>query len=144
MTARKATPQNEATVGSLMRRNFTSVDSLESLLQADRLMRLARIRHLPVVDAGRLVGLLSHRDVIEAAVLEPRRSVTVSEVMRAGPYTADAEMTLGAAARRMLRLRIGCLPVVRTGRDGEELIGLLTESDLLHAAYATGSDEGSG
>lgn len=142
MSSRKPTPRSQATVDSLMRRNFTSVDSMESLLQADWLMRLARIRHLPVVDAGRVVGVLSHRDVLEAST--STRAVTVADVMRPEPCTVEAKTTLAEAARRMLRLRIGCLPVVRPGRDGEELIGLLTESDLLRAAYATGSDEGSG
>jgi CBS domain-containing protein len=50
--------------------------------------------------------------------------------------TALESTTLGAAARRMLRLKIDCLPVVRAGSNGPALVGLLTESDLLRAAYA--------
>jgi CBS domain-containing protein len=142
MSSRKPTPRKkEATVDSLMQRNFTSVTSAASLVQADGLMRLARMRHLPVVDSGRLVGVLSHRDVLEAS--DPTRALTVDEVMHAEPCTVQVKMTLGDAARRMLRFRVGCLPVVQSGHGGNEMIGLLTERDLLRAAYAPDADDGS-
>jgi CBS domain-containing membrane protein len=142
------------TVGALMRTNFVSVGPEESLLDADRIMRLARIRHLPVVEAGHLVGLLSHRDVLDASIarLEKRdgveraqylRTIPIAEVMHRDPYTATESTTLGDAAQRMLRLKIGCLPVVRQVRSRRELIGLVTESDLLRAAYARDFDDAS-
>ena len=142
------------TVGALMRVNFVSVGPEESLLDADRIMRLARIRHLPVVDAGRLVGVLSHRDVLDASIARLEKSdgveraqhlrgISVATVMHRDPYTATESTSLGEAARRMLRLKIGCLPVVRQGRDGPELVGLVTESDLLREAYAPDFDEAS-
>lgn len=126
----------------------------ESLLEADRIMRLARIRHLPVVEDGHLVGVLSHRDILAASIarleqrdagerLEYLRSICISDVMHRDPYTAMETTTLGDAARRMLRLKIGFLPVVRSGPDGERLIGLVTESDLLRAAYAPDFEDAS-
>jgi CBS domain-containing membrane protein len=121
----------------------------DSLLEADRIMRLARIRHLPVVEKGILVGLLSHRDVLAASIsrleecdpaerLDHLRHITISQVMERDLSTGTETTTLADAARRMLRLKIGCLPVVRAGPDGPRLIGLVTESDLLRAAYAPG------
>jgi CBS domain-containing protein len=144
---RKAIGRPEDTVGTLMKRNFISMKPADNLLEADRIMRLARIRHLPVVEGGHLVGVLSHRDVLEASLAPSDagdgvaranylRVIPVEKVMQRNPFTADANSTLGDAARRMLRLKIGCLPVVRQGSEGEELIGLITESDLLRAAYA--------
>jgi len=146
MRERKPVGMTDGHVGALMRRNFVSIGPAESLLDADRIMRLARIRHLPVVEAGRLVGVLSHRDVVDASLsrldrCEPSeradhlRRNAVAEVMQRNPYTANEGTTLGDAALRMLRLKIGCLPVVRSGPNGEELVGLITESDLLRAAY---------
>ena len=134
------------TVATLMRENFISIAPDDTLLEADRIMRLARIRHLPVVRNGKLVALLSHRDVLSASIselekcdpaerLEHLRRIPVSEVMRGSLYTATEETTLADAARRMLRAKIGCLPVVRPGPDGPILRGLITESDLLRAAY---------
>ncbi|MFI5315316.1 MAG: CBS domain-containing protein [Myxococcota bacterium] len=135
------------TVRTLMRANFISIAPEDTLLEADRIMRLARIRHLPVVRNGLLVALLSHRDVLSASIsalekvdpverLDHLRRIPVAEVMRGSLYTATEDTTLADAARRMLRAKIGCLPVVRPGPDGPTLCGLITESDLLRAAYA--------
>jgi CBS domain-containing membrane protein len=154
MKAQRQVDRAEATVSQLMRTNFVSVRSDESLLDADRIMRLARIRHLPVVEAGRLVGVLSHRDVLDASIArleksdgveraQHLRAISIAEVMHRDPYTATEGTTLGDAARRMLRLKVGCLPVIRRGRSGQELVGLVTESDLLRAAYAPEFDEAS-
>jgi CBS domain-containing membrane protein len=145
------TPLARRTVSGLMRANFISVGPDDTLLEADRIMRLARIRHLPVVRNGTLVALLSHRDVLSASISELEkcdpaerlnhlRKIPVSAVMRGSLYTATEETTLADAARRMLRAKIGCLPVVRPGTDGPLLLGLITESDLLRAAYVPDFD----
>ena len=94
-----------------------------------------------------LVGVLSHRDVVESALPkrdeetskrreQHLRAIPVVAVMRANPWTADPDTTLREAAKRMLSFKIGCLPVVEPSRDGPQLVGLVTESDLLRAAYA--------
>jgi CBS domain-containing membrane protein len=135
------------TVATLMRANFISAAPDDSLLEADRIMRLARIRHLPVVKKGVLVGLISHRDVLAASIarlekcepadrIDHLRRISIGEVMQSDVATVSETTTLGSAARRMLRLKIGCLPVVRSGPAGPLLVGLVTESDLLRAAYA--------
>lgn len=137
----------DATVGRLMRSQFISMTPEDTLLEADRIMRLARIRHLPVARKGILVGLISHRDILAASIakleerdpaerMEHLRSIRIAQLMQGQPYTATTDTTLAEAARRMLRLKIGCLPVVRASVDGPELIGIVTESDLLRAAYA--------
>jgi len=134
-------------VGRHVRTHFISAAPEDTLLEADRIMRLARIRHLPIVRKGALVGLLSHRDVLAASIsklqecdpadrLNHLRGIKIEEVMSRDLATATEETTLGVAAQRMLRLKIGCLPVVRGGPSGPSLVGILTESDLLRAAYA--------
>jgi CBS domain-containing membrane protein len=137
-----------------MRTQFISMTPEDNLLEADRIMRLARIRHLPIARKGILVGLVSHRDILAASIskleerdpterLEHLRGITVGQLMQRDPITASAETTLAEAARRMLRLKIGCLPVVRGSLDGPELVGIVTESDLLRAAYAPDFNEAS-
>jgi CBS domain-containing membrane protein len=137
-----------------MRTQFISMTPEDNLLEADRIMRLARIRHLPIARKGILVGLVSHRDILAASIskleerepaerLEHLRGITVGQLMQRDPITASAETTLAEAARRMLRLKIGCLPVVRSSLDGPELVGIVTESDLLRAAYAPDFNEAS-
>ena len=139
---------NHSTVATLMRTNFVAAGPEDSLLEADRIMRLARIRHLPVVDKGVLVGLLSHRDVLAASIsrlercdpaerLNHLRGIPIRSVMTRELTVGTEETALADAARRMLRLKIGCLPIVRAAADGQlQLVGILTESDLLRAAYA--------
>jgi CBS domain-containing membrane protein len=137
-----------------MRTQFISMTPEDNLLEADRIMRLARIRHLPIARKGILVGLISHRDILAASIskleerdpaerLEHLRGISVGQLMQREPITVSADTTLAEAARRMLRLKIGCLPVVRSSLDGPELVGIVTESDLLRAAYAPDFNEAS-
>ncbi len=98
---------------------------------------------MPVTEDSTLVGIVSARDLLAASLSQVRefewserrtflRSVTVSEAMTAEPITVQPETTLRAAAELMLERKIGCLPVVKP--DGT-LLGLVTETDMLVAAY---------
>jgi CBS domain-containing protein len=130
-----------------MRRVVISAAPADSLLHAAQLMQLARIRHLPVLQDDCLVGILSHGDVLEAATspleeaslakrIERLRATPVSRVMHRSVCTIESDATLRDVAERMLRYKIRCLPVV-DGKPGARgaVIGLITESDLLAAAY---------
>jgi acetoin utilization protein AcuB len=135
------------TVADLMRREFITVPAEEPLLAAQQTMRLARLRHLLVVDEGILVGIVSYRDVQDelleraaretgAVWREAMRAVPVRSAMLADPYYVRPATPAIEAARRMLRLRLGCLPVCESGAGAEpRLVGLLAESDLLRAAW---------
>jgi acetoin utilization protein AcuB len=134
------------TVADLMRREFITVAAQESLLEARRTMRLARLRHLLVVDNGMLVGLVSYRDIQDAVLdraeghaapqwLERLRETPVRDAMYPAPYYVRPDTPADEAARRMLRLRLGCLPVCENGVGALRLVGLLAESDLLRAAW---------
>lgn len=127
-------------VSKRMTRDPFAVTPAASLSDALRLTREHRIRHLPVVDDGALVGIVSDRDIRLAmpspltaedagriAFLEstPVSSIMTREVVTAGPYDAVED-----AARLLSRHRIGALPVVDAhGR----LLGILSETDVLHA-----------
>ena len=113
------------------------------MLEAERIMRLGRIRHLPIVESSRLVGVLSHRDLMEGSLASVRdvstedriahlHSTPIECVMRRDPWTVETDTPLREAAMRMLNLKIGCLPVVEPAGT---VVGLITESDLLRAAY---------
>lgn len=130
-----------------MQRRFVSVGPDEPIGEARELMRLARVRHLLVLDAGVLVGLISYRDVLEACLEaalcdaadrheSPRPDEDrVSAHMRPRPATIAPTASLREAAGCMLRLRLGCLPVVETSSGALRPIGIVSESDLLRAAY---------
>jgi len=61
--------------------------------------------------------------------------IGVIDRMTGTPFSIVPDATLSEAASRLERLRVGCLPVVEPGEDGLRLVGLLTEMDLLRAAY---------
>jgi len=136
----------ETPVERIMQREFASVRSDEQLDFVDDVMALGRVRHMPVVDDGKLVGVVSQRDLLAASLsrvldFDPKerrtflRSIDVKEVMAARPITVAPDTSLHDAAALLLRHKIGCLPVV--GPRGEA-VGLVTETDLLRAAYGEG------
>ncbi len=93
-------------------------------------MRQTEIRHLLVVEAGRLVGIVSNRDWRR---IDPRTLADggqpIALIMSEDPVTVAPETPVTVAARALLDRRIGCLPV----RDGETIIGVFTRSDALDA-----------
>jgi CBS domain-containing membrane protein len=132
-------------VHTKMRRSFIHARPNDSLLQAVQIMQLARIRHLPVLDGERLVGIVSHRDLLEASAspldessqverFDRLRSVPLSRVMNTAVCTIDRDLPLREVAERMLRHKIGCLLVVDEASECS-VLGLITEADLLAAAY---------
>lgn len=123
-----------------MNRDVLTVTPEESFRTAMHLIRQKGIRHLPVVEGKRLVGIVTDRDLRQAApsgatslsihelhyILE---KVTVREIMTKQVVTIRPDQTVEDAALLLLGHRIGGLPVVR----GEELMGIITETDILQA-----------
>ena len=93
-------------------------------------MRCDEIRHLLVVDADRLVGIVSSRDWrrIDTGTTAVGEQ-PIARIMSEDPVTVAPETPVTVAARVLLERRIGCLPV----RDGEVIIGMFTRSDALDA-----------
>ena len=127
-------------VNKRMTRDPVAVSPADSLADALRLTRARRIRHLPVVQDGEVVGMVSDRDV-RLAMPSPLTesddqrvafldSTPVSALMRGEVATVGPLDTVEDAAKLMRRRRIGALPVVDAhGR----LLGILSESDVLDA-----------
>jgi CBS domain-containing protein len=120
-------------VAAVMRRHWVAVAPGASIAQTLPMMRLARLRQLPVVADGVLLGVLSFAALAEAALTG--RCTHVGEVMTPETETGVSTMAVGEAAARLARSCAGCLPIVEPGPRGPRLVGLLTESDLLRLAY---------
>jgi len=105
------------------------------LAEAAKLMMERRYRHLPVVQDGKLVGLLTHRDLMgrRRSTLSSVRAFDsrqkVGDIMKTELLTVDSDESLSSCFARMSEARVGCLPVTR----GDKLIGILTETDALAA-----------
>lgn len=135
-------------VEELMESEVVTLEASDRLDLADDVMRLGHVRHIPVLDEGRVVGIVTHRDLLAASLsktlsFDPGqrrtflRSIDVGEVMTRDVATVAPGATLDEAAKLLLGRRIGCLPVVKP--DGT-LVGLVTETDLLRAAFLPEED----
>lgn len=121
-------------IDSIMTLRPVTVAPDTDLYQAFATMRRCGFRHLPVINHGELVGILSDRDVWRGGkqkdgVLQVA-NVPVRDVMSNSVVTCTAAERIGDAADMMLHFKIDALPVVNS--DGA-VIGILTSSDLLVA-----------
>jgi acetoin utilization protein AcuB len=125
-------------VRDLMKTNVTTLSVHDDLALADDIMQQARIRHLPVVDGERVVGIVSQRDLYRAGLsslleVDPAeirgwlRKLAVRDLMNDQVECIGPDETVRSAAEQMLASKVGCLPVVEDGR----LVGILSESDCV-------------
>ncbi len=130
-------------VGRRMKRDVVTVRPTDSLLHALDLIRGRGIRHLPVLEGRRVVGIVTDRDLRQASASPATllsvhelhyllHKLPVAEVMTKPVITIGPDDTVEEAARLLLTHRIGGLPVVREG----ELVGIITETDILEAFLA--------
>ncbi len=132
-------------VRDIMRSPVVTIAPDTTLQDAYQTMREKGIRHLPVLDGERLVGVITDRDLrLATSALSPSPfppGSRVSAVMCRTPLTTDAVDPVEDAARIMWEKKIGCLPVMNNGL----VIGIITNIDLLDALMRmTGVDKPSG
>jgi len=127
-------------VQDIMTRPAITVGLDMPVVEAKQLMSTHRIRHLPVTDSGRLMGMITDRD-IRLNLPSPATSLSVWEVnfllakltvqsaMTKAVITVEPERDIAEAGRIMLDHKIGALPVV----DGGIVVGIVTETDMVRA-----------
>jgi CBS domain-containing protein len=124
------------TVGEIMSGTLVVLDEDETLHDLAENMERFSLRHLPVIAGERLVGLITHRDVLRAAVLNGQRRaddppLRVREIMSREVRTVSPSLHLALAADLLLERGSGCLLVTD---DGGALLGIVTEHDFLKLA----------
>ncbi len=137
--SRDSTRGDPTRVRDIMERNVIKISAGERLSTVEDIMTLGRVRHMPVVSGGELVGVVSERDLLRASLSnvhhfgsEERRAflyaVEIARVMSQPPIVIGPHETVEEAAQVMAEEKIGCLPVIE---KGSKLVGLITETDLL-------------
>jgi len=130
----------ELKVRDVMTADPTALKRNDNLTLADDIMRLGRVRHLPVLDddGQTLVGIVTQRDLFKDALAQALgygrhaqrkllKTLAVKDVMATEVVTTGPDTPLIEAARLLTEKKIGSLPVVENGR----LVGILTEGDFV-------------
>ena len=127
-------------VKDFMKRDPITVKKDDSFRYALKLIRKEGIKHLPVLEGKKVVGIVTDRDLRQAAP-SPATSLEVHElnyllerleveaIMTKKVITVTPESKLLDAAKLLITRKIGCLPVV----EQDELVGIITETDILRA-----------
>ena len=125
-------------VENWMNPNVITVDADDSMLDATKLLKEHNIRHLPVLEKGKLVGVVTDRDLkraspSDATALEAHEllyliaNIKVREIMTRNPITVPYNFTIEEAAEILLQAKISGMPVVDKQGD---VIGTITQTDL--------------
>ena len=126
-------------VADLMTTEVATLQHNDQLSIADDVMKLGRVRHLPVLgEDGELAGIISQRDLLHGSLAsllgygsvaraKLLSTILVKEAMTTDPIVVDPDTTIAEAARIMTVNKIGCLPVTK----GDVLVGIVTESDFV-------------
>ncbi|MGA2959215.1 MAG: CBS and ACT domain-containing protein [Thermodesulfobacteriota bacterium] len=121
-----------------MHKDLVTVTKDERMTVAKKVMKEKNIRHLPVVDGKKLIGLVTNMDIRKAEAspatsLEIRElhylldKLTVGEIMTRNVITISPDISIEEATTLLHDNKIGCLPVVEDGN----LVGIITENDVM-------------
>jgi CBS domain-containing protein len=115
-------------VREAMTASVSSVSPSQSLADAAEMMKRADVGSVPVVDAGRLAGIVTDRDIVTRAVAEQRnpQSVKVEEIASHDLVTVEPGQDLDEALALMAHHKVRRLPVVEDG----QLVGMLAQADV--------------
>lgn len=126
-------------VKDIMTRNVITISSDTYVLDAERIIESHRIRRLPVVDEGKLSGIVTKDDIMKASPSSTSpynqrqlfyliSKLTVKEIMKTDVVTVSPDTTVERAVAIAQKSRVGSLPVV----EGDALVGILTTNDVFY------------
>ena len=125
------------TVAEMMTEKPQGLGEADTLDKALAVMAKYGYHHIPVVEGDRLVGLVTHRDVLGAlgSTLDPAdtispEKISLGDIMVRDVFTVSPQTNLRKAAMYVRSQRYGCLPVV----EDDKLVGIITDSDFVNIA----------
>jgi CBS domain-containing protein len=135
----------EGVVKEIMMGSPVTLGPDDTLDLVNDVISLGRIRHIPVLDDGRLVGIISERDLMGGAVpaifgLKQKsksallKTYHIKEFMKKKVVTVKPDTPIKEAAKIMAQKKIGCVPVL----SGGSLVGLVTTTDILRYVDSLG------
>ncbi len=131
------------TVQKFMTYNPVTINASKTIAEAQSLMKEKQIRHLPVMDENKIVGIVTDRDVklVLSLVLASPQSLKIKDIMHSSVYTVHPETPIDQIADEMASKRYGCAVV----EDNHKIVGIFTTvdalkvvSDICHQRYHLG------
>src|SRR5215471_13134684 len=128
MPANEERTEMAKSVREAMTASVSTVSPSQSLADAAEVMKREDVGSVPVVEEGRLAGIVTDRDIVTRAVAEQRdpQAVTVEEIASQELVTIEPEQDLDEALALMARHKVRRLPVLEQGR----LVGMLAQADV--------------
>ncbi len=124
--------RHHPTVEDFMSTAVITMKESDTLSAAQIEMRMAEIRHLPIIDKkGHVVGVLSDRDILRNLTKIDGKPTPVTQIMSRRVQTVKPSMPASEAATLLIEHKFGCLPVVG---DDEQIVGIITDTDFLKIA----------
>lgn len=134
-------------VKDIMQTKVITISPKDTAKTARELMDKHQIRHLPVVEGKKLIGVVTDRDVRHSLasklvsvevkeIIELLDNLKIEGIMTRDPFTVTPLTPIAEAAEMLVEKKIGCLPVVSRG----ELVGIITDRDIL-LAFARMTDK---
>ena len=119
-------------IRDVMTGNPTTAETSTSVAEAAKIMASEDIGPLPVTDGGRLVGIVTDRDLVVRVLAEDRdpSSTTVGEIASSDLVTVTPDTELGEALRKMASAQVRRLPVV----EGDKVVGIVAQADVARQA----------
>ncbi|MGP1501324.1 MAG: CBS domain-containing protein [Bergeyella cardium] len=125
-------------VSQIMTKELVTLNTTQSLYDAERLFKEYNIRHIPVVEGDKILGVLSYSDLLRisfADVTEGEEDVssvvydmyTIPQIMAKAPITVQASTNVKEVAEILATQSFHSIPVL----DGEKLVGIVTTTDLI-------------
>lgn len=130
-------------VSQIMSTDLVTLNPAQNLYDAEKLFLKHKIRHIPVVEGKKLVGVVSYSDLLKisyADVTEGEEEVesvvydmfTIPQVMAKAPITVTSDTTIKEVAEILTKQTFHSIPVV----ENEELVGIVTSTDLINYLLA--------
>jgi CBS domain-containing protein len=120
------------TIRDVMTSNPTSCEPSSTVLDAAKVMAQEDVGPVPVVEGGRVVGIVTDRDLVVRVLAEGRdpSSTTLGEILSSDLVTVQPDSDLNEALQLMAQSQVRRLPVV----EGEQLVGIVAQADVARAA----------
>ncbi|MBD2299841.1 chloride channel protein [Nostoc sp. FACHB-190] len=117
----------QLSAAEVMQRRVETLSSQMSIDEAVQAFSQSHHRNFPILDNGKVVGIITQKDLVTNASQQIKGNTTISDIMTPEPVTVSPTATLAYVLHILNRHNLSCLPVT----EGRKLVGIITRSDII-------------